>query len=271
MWKLNFTKHFDLNCLPAQKQTLFTRKFSISSPIIPSEMSIELVVFDMAGTTVKDKNFVGIAFQQAMRSQGYEIAIEHVNPLMGYEKPLAIKMMLEVRESDKSKITAELVDAIHTHFVNGMIGFYQTTTEIAPLPHVEETFSALREQGIKIALNTGFSRDIADVIVSRLGWGNKIDCLVASDEVPYGRPYPDMIRKIMAELGIASGERVAKVGDTEVDINEGINAGCKYVIGVTTGAFTREALLPYKPTHIIDDIAEVPGIISASHEMAVQG
>ncbi|SDE33404.1 phosphonoacetaldehyde hydrolase [Dyadobacter soli] len=233
-------------------------------------MSIELVVFDMAGTTVKDKNFVGIAFQQAMASQGYEISIEHVNPLMGYEKPLAIKMMLEIRETDKSKITEALVDAIHTHFVKGMIEFYKTTTEIAPLPHVEETFRALRGQGIKIGLNTGFSRDIADVIISRLDWQDKIDYLVASDEVPFGRPYPDMIRKIMAELGIESADRIAKVGDTEVDINEGINAGCKYVIGITTGAFTREELLPYKPTHIIDDIAEVPGIISASLEIAVK-
>ncbi|MGV3603375.1 MAG: HAD family hydrolase [Dyadobacter fermentans] len=233
-------------------------------------MPIELVVFDMAGTTVRDRNFVGIAFQQAMRSQGYDIAIENVNPLMGYEKPLAIKMMLEVREPDKSKITESLVDSIHTHFVNGMIDFYKTTDEIAPLPNVEETFAALRAEGVKIALNTGFSRNIADVIVDRLGWAGRIDCLVASDEVPYGRPYPDMIRKIMATLGITSAENVAKVGDTEVDINEGINAGCKYVIGVTTGAFTREQLLPYKPTHVIDDIAEVPGIISASHEMAVK-
>ncbi|WP_353717549.1 HAD family hydrolase [Dyadobacter sp. 676] len=231
-------------------------------------MPIELVVFDMAGTTVRDKNFVGTAFRQAMRSQGYDIAIEDVNPLMGYEKPLAIKMMLEVREPDKSKITDALVDTIHTHFVNGMIGFYKTTDEIAPLPHVETTFEALRAEGIKIALNTGFSRDIADVIVNRLGWENRIDALVASDEVPYGRPYPDMIRKIMAVLGIESAERVAKVGDTEVDINEGINAGCKYSIGITTGAFTREELLPYKPTHIVDDIAEVIGIISQSHELA---
>lgn len=233
-------------------------------------MPIELVVFDMAGTTVRDRNFVGIAFQQAMRSQGYDIAIENVSPLMGYEKPLAIKMMLEVREPDKLKITESLVDSIHTHFVNGMIDFYKTTDEIAPLPNVEETFAALRAEGVKIALNTGFSRNIADVIVDRLGWAGRIDCLVASDEVPYGRPYPDMIRKIMAALGITSAENVAKVGDTEVDINEGINAGCKYVIGVTTGAFTREQLLPYKPTHVIDDIAEVPGIISASHEMAVK-
>lgn len=271
MFKLNFTKHLQRKNFKSSKLPLLAKKFSISSPIIPNEMSIELVVFDMAGTTVRDKNFVGIAFQQAMASQGYEIAIENVNPLMGYEKPLAIKMMLEVRESDKTKITEALVDAIHTHFVNGMIEFYKTTTEIAPLPHVEETFAALREEGIKIALNTGFSRDIADVIISRLGWEDQIDCLVASDEVPYGRPYPDMIRKIMAELGIKSADRIAKVGDTEVDINEGINAGCKYVIGITTGAFTREELLPYKPTHVIDDIAEVRGIISASHEMAVKG
>ncbi|MCF0073564.1 HAD-IA family hydrolase [Dyadobacter sp. CY261] len=233
-------------------------------------MSIELVVFDMAGTTVRDKNFVGVAFQQAMQSQGYDIAIGDVNPLMGYEKPLAIKMMLEVREPDKAKITDELVDAIHTHFVKGMIAFYKTTTEIGPLPHVEETFDILRAEGIKIALNTGFSRDIADVIIGRLGWENKIDHLVASDEVPHGRPYPDMIRKIMTALGIESAERVAKVGDTEVDINEGINAGCQYSIGITTGAFTREELLPYNPTHIIDDIAEVPGIIATSHALAAK-
>jgi phosphonatase-like hydrolase len=228
-------------------------------------MSIELVVFDMAGTTVKDRNFVGIAFQQAMKSQGYDIAIEEVNPLMGYEKPLAIKMMLEASGTDQSKITQELVDKIHSHFVEGMIEFYKTTQEIAPLPHVEETFAALRSEGIKIALNTGFSRNIADVIIDRLGWNDKIDNIVASDEVPSGRPYPDMIRKIMAELGVGSAENVVKVGDTEVDINEGLNAGCKYVIGITTGAFTRDELLPYKPTHIIDDIAEVVHIISSSH------
>lgn len=224
----------------------------------------------MAGTTVSDKNFVGIAFQQAMKSQGYDIAIDDVNPLMGYEKPLAIKMMLEVREVNKSKITDELVTEIHTHFVEGMIAFYKSTQEIAPLPNVEETFATLRADGIKIALNTGFSKDIADVIIDRLGWKDKIDLMVASDEVPFGRPYPDMIRRIMTELGVNSPDNVAKVGDTEVDVNEGINAGCKYVIGITTGAFTREELLPYKPTHIIDNIADVIGIISASHAFAAQ-
>lgn len=226
-------------------------------------MSIELVVFDMAGTTVKDKNYVGIAFQNAMDHYGYPIAIENINPIMGYEKPLAIKMMLDKHEPDKSKITEQLVDDIHTEFVESMLKFYRASEDIVPLPNVERTFEILRDKGIKIALDTGFSRDIADVIMYRLGWEDKVDFLVASDEVPNGRPYPDMIEKIKNALEIKSSEVIAKVGDTEVDINEGINSGCKFVIGVTTGAFSREELLPYHPTHVIDDIAEVVEIITA--------
>jgi phosphonatase-like hydrolase len=224
-------------------------------------MSIELVVFDMAGTTVKDKNYVGIAFQNAMDKYGYPVAIENISPIMGYEKPVAIKMMLEKHEPDQNKITAQLIGSIHTEFVESMIAFYTTSDDIVPLPHVEETFLKLREVGIKIALDTGFSRNIADVIMDRLGWTGKVDFLIASDEVEKGRPFPDMIEKIKAALEIKSSEVIAKVGDTEVDINEGINSGCKYVIGITTGSFTREELEPYHPTHIIDDISEIIGII----------
>ena len=224
-------------------------------------MSIELVVFDMAGTTVKDKNYVGVAFQNAMDKYGYLVAIENINPIMGYEKPLAIKMMLDKYEPDRLKITAKLINSIHSEFVASMLKFYETSHDIVPLPHVEETFLKLREVGIKVALDTGFSRDIADVIIGRLGWEDKIDFLVASDEVEHGRPYPDMIEKIKVALNIESSDVIAKVGDTEVDINEGINGGCKYVIGITTGAFTREQLVPYNPTHIIDDISEVLQIV----------
>lgn len=224
-------------------------------------MSIELVVFDMAGTTVKDKNYVGVAFQNAMDKYGYLVAIENINPIMGYEKPLAIKMMLDKYEPDRLKITAKLINSIHSEFVASMLKFYETSHDIVPLPHVEETFLKLREAGIKVALDTGFSRDIADVIISRLNWEDKIDFLVASDEVEHGRPYPDMIEKIKVALNIESSDVIAKVGDTEVDINEGINSGCKYVIGITTGAFTREQLVPYNPTHIIDDISEVLQIV----------
>ena len=71
-----------------------------------------------------------------------------------------------------------------------------------------------------------------------------------------------MIHQLMNLAGITDPQEVAKVGDTEVDIREGQNVGCKYVIAVTTGAFTRSELEPYHPTHIVDDIADVINIIS---------
>lgn len=225
-------------------------------------MSIKLVVFDMAGTTVSDENYVAMAFQKAMSNYGYELEIEVINPIMGYEKPLAIEMMLNKHETEKEKINAGLIESIHTDFVHSMIDFYQTAV-IKPLPNVESTFAELKKMGIKIGLDTGFSKNIADIIFNRLGWADRIDYMIASDEVEHGRPYPDMIHKIMAELEIDHAEQVVKVGDTEVDVNEGINAGCKYVIGITTGSFTREELEQYHPTHIIDDISQVITIINS--------
>ena len=225
-------------------------------------MSIKLVVFDMAGTTVKDENYVGHAFQQAMKNFGYEIPLKDINPIMGYEKPVAIKMMLQLHELNTTLITEKLIGAIHDDFVANMLHFYRTSDQIVPLPHAEETFEALRSQGIKIGLDTGFSKNIADVIIERLNWAGKVDVVVASDEVENGRPYPDMIQKMMLQLNITDAAEIAKVGDTEVDINEGKNTGCKYVIGVTTGSFTREELEPYQPTHIIDNVAQVLDIIA---------
>lgn len=34
-------------------------------------MSVKLVVFYKAGTTVKDKSYLGLAFQQAIKGKGY--------------------------------------------------------------------------------------------------------------------------------------------------------------------------------------------------------
>ena len=227
-------------------------------------MPVKLVVFDIAGTTVKDDHNVSNAFQAALKKYNYEVPLDMINPLMGYEKNEAITKMLRLHETNEEKITTELVDAIHREFVSQMISFYQFEPGIEPLPHVEETFAALHKMDVQVGINTGFSRDIADTIVHRLQWREKglIDYVVGSDEVELGRPHPFMILKMMHQSGIINPLEVVKVGDTEVDVREGQNAGCRYVIGVTTGIFTRQELEAYHPTHSRDDIAQVIDIIS---------
>jgi len=227
-------------------------------------MPIKLVVFDIAGTTVQDEESVMLAFQSTLKNYGYDIPVKEVAPLMGYKKIDAVRILLENNEPDAGKVTDEFINEIHNDFVNQMVIFYQTSPNIAAFPNTEKTFSTLHEQGIKVGVNTGFPRVIANAVLERVKWEEKglVDFVITSDEVEYGRPYPFMIQKMMTGCGITDPLEVAKVGDTEVDINEGQNAGCKYVIGVTTGAFTREELEPYNPTHIIDDIAEVLTIVN---------
>jgi phosphonatase-like hydrolase len=132
-----------------------------------------------------------------------------------------------------------------------------------PLPQAEETFQQLKQQGIKIALNTGFTRAVANTILQRLQWTtpDTIDLVLCSDEVPEGRPQPDMIKAIMQQLNVTDSKAVVKVGDTQVDVEEGRNAACGLVVSVTTGAYSRNELTVCKPDHIIDSLAELPGLL----------
>ena len=223
-------------------------------------MSIKLAVFDMAGTTVSDKNFVARAFQKAFANQGIEIDAADANPLMGYHKPLAIQMMLEKMGVEPD---AEFIEEIHADFENEMMDFYKAAPEVKTMPGAEEFFLVLKERGVRVALNTGFSKNIADVIVERFQWKERglVDDYIGSNEVEMGRPYTFMIAELMKRAGVQDPNDVAKIGDTTVDIEEGINAGCRYVIGVTTGACKEEDLRQMNPTHIIHHLSELSAIL----------
>lgn len=225
-------------------------------------MAIELVVFDIAGTTVKDKGNVKESFLKAFEQAGYPVPEEEVNNVMGYRKAEAIQMLL-AKYYPEQQDNKGLIEEIHSLFTDDMIRFYEEDAGLSPLPYAKETFQQLKENGIKIALNTGFTQAITNTILKRIGWNDNaiIDYVISSDEVPYGRPHPFMIQKIKSELNIKDSQAIAKVGDTEVDVIEGQNAGCGLVISVTTGAYTREQLKEYNPDYIIDSLAELPAII----------
>lgn len=223
-------------------------------------MSILLAVFDIAGTTVADDNAVAAAFQKAFEQHGINITEDEVKPLMGYKKTEAIRLMLNRHKQDDS---TEKVNAIHESFVNEMNDYYEYSPAVRPMPDAESVFLQLREKGIRIALNTGFPRVIADTIVSRLQWKERglIDDYIASDEVAAGRPGPFMIRELMRRAQVTDAAQVVKIGDTEVDVAEGRQAGCSLVVAVTTGAFTREQLEPHKPDEIVDNLSAIPHLI----------
>lgn len=217
---------------------------------------IQLAVFDMAGTTVLDHDNVHRALMNAMAAFGFQVERTEANAVMGYPKPLAIREMLERRAADTG-----LVADIHQAFLDEMIRFYQTDPRVAPTYFADETFEKLREKGIKIALDTGFSRDITETIIKRLNWEDRIDAWVASDMVERGRPFPDMIQYLMEQTGVTDPAAIAKIGDTTVDILEGKNVGASLIISVTNGAYHAEELAALHPTHLVPNLEEALKVI----------
>lgn len=226
-------------------------------------MAIELIVFDLAGTTVKDNKDVHRILRKALAQHGVEISIADANAVMGIPKPVAIRELLEKRYIGTRPITADWITEIHNLFVKEMIYFYKTDPSVGEKAGVYYTFKKLKQNKLKIVVDTGFDRQITDPLLERLGWKkeNLIDASVTSDEVARGRPFPDLIFRAMELTHIKDAKNVAKVGDTASDMQEGNSAGCGWVIGITTGAFSKEALQQEKHTHLIENVQEVLEIL----------
>ena len=220
-------------------------------------MAIELVVFDLAGTTVDDRGAVNRCLREALAADGFEASPEAVDEVMGIPKPVAIRSLLGP-DAPESRI-----EKVYEDFVERMSRFYATDPSVVEMPGASDAFRALKSAGVGVALDTGFSRDVVEVLLRRLGWieAGLIDASVTSDEVPQGRPHPDMIRHLMARLGIAEPSAVAKVGDTPSDLQEGSNARCGLIVGFTAGTHTREQLAAHPHTHLIEALADLPDLV----------
>ena len=145
-----------------------------------------------------------------------------------------------------------------------MIDYYKNSNGLEAMPFAEEAFAFLKSNNVKIGLDTGFFSDITNVIIDSLGWlkNSLIDYVISSDEAAEGRPQPYMIQQLMKRANVTDTKKVIKIGDTEVDIKEGRNAGCLLTIAVTTGgSYTRTQLELFNPDFIIDSLQELPVLL----------
>lgn len=221
-------------------------------------MDFELCVFDVAGTTVEDDGAVADCLRAAIELRGPRPTEVALTAVMGLAKPVAISALLAValgRAPERRE-----VEETHQDFEDRMVEHYTLDPDIRPMFGAGGAFRALRASGVKVALDTGFSRRILDAVLARLGWraGVVVDLTVASDEVPRGRPHPDMIHRAIRLLGVTDPRRVCKVGDTVADVREGRSARAGLVVGVTSGTCTGDALRDAGADLVLESVAEVP-------------
>jgi phosphonatase-like hydrolase len=219
-----------------------------------------MVVFDMAGTTVNENMVVYKTLHKAINEAGFEFTMEQVLSVgAGKEKKDAIKSILRVyAQKEETKLT----DSIYQNFILLLEKAYNTQ-DILPQDNAEELFRALKQRNILVVLNTGYNEKTAQSLIKKIGWkkGAEFDGLVTATDVKKSRPCPDMIWLAMKLFGINDAHEVVKVGDSIIDIEEGINAGCILNVGITTGAHTLQQLRSAKPDYVINNLLDLLPLI----------
>lgn len=227
-------------------------------------MSIRLTVFDVAGTTVLDGDAVIEAMKTALSAAGIDAPRSAITAVMGIPKPAAIRRVMQAHAATPTQAANDRTMEIHAAFVELLVERYRRDPMIRPAPGALDVFRWLRDGGVRVALDTGFSREILDVLLARLQWDRQIvDVTVASDEVVQGRPHPDLIFRAMQLTGISDPAQVAKIGDTPADIDEGRAAGCGLVVGVTYGTHSRGELEPFA-VPLIDRLPDLLPLVDAA-------
>jgi len=199
---------------------------------------LNAVVLDWAGTTV-DHGCMAPAetFIAAFAAMGVEITVAQAREPMGLPKwhhIQAITRMAPVaagwaKRHGKAPVDAD-VDALYARFLPLQV---ETVAQHSALiPGVLETIAALRGRGLRIASTTGYPREVMAVVMRVAAeQGYSPDVTICAGDTPSGRPGPSMALKALVDLSISPVESVVKIGDTTVDIEEGLNAGM-WTIGI---------------------------------------
>lgn len=219
--------------------------------------NFEFVLFDMIGTTIKDsqngESLVLDCFYNSFNSNGYQIGYELINQQRGRIKKEAIRNILI-----NSNLGIDLIDKIYFDFIDSL------NTSLSCFQEMQGAtllFEQCRGKGIKIGLGSGLPMEFMCRIINQIGWQTEwFDYIGSSEELGKGRPDPIMVIDSMEKLMIKDKEKVLKIGDTVIDIQEGKNAGV-ITAGVLTGTQKRDELEKFKPDYIFNDITEIKSII----------
>jgi phosphonatase-like hydrolase len=219
---------------------------------------IELVAFDMAGTTIDDHGLVYEALRRCVEETGAAVTSSDLQLWMGTDKVEAITALMALGGVDS---TPDSVAHAFNRFREILAESYRNRPPIA-LPGVEDALRTLRARGVKVALTTGFSREVASALLESLDWtigshpSDLLDAVVTSSDVPAGRPAPYLIHHAMEELDVHDVRAVLAAGDTLVDVRAARNAGV-IAVGVLTGKLTREEFEREPHDYVLDSVVDV--------------
>ena len=199
-------------------------------------------MFDVDGTLLDTSEFIFQAFEYSLERAGFpKKNREEIARLVG--KPLDLCYQVLTGVADVAELSAmhRAFQVEHIELAKAYAG-------------TMETLATLKESGMRIGVVTTRARASTLETLRATGLATYLDHVVAFEDVDNLKPHPEPILKTLSYLN-SHPDAAVMVGDTDVDIAAGRNAGT-LTVGVTYGFHGLE-ILKSCPDHIIDDIAAI--------------
>jgi len=182
-------------------------------------MDKKLIIFDMDGTLVNSSITIANSINYVRKNLGFEpMEQEHILRLVNDHtiNPAQTFYHAKAFDRDHERWFSEYYTKNHAN-------------ELVLYTGIKELLETLKEKGHSLAVATNAYRVSAIESLTYLDVDHLFDAIACYDDVPRGKPYPDMLHKVLDDLSHGSHEALF-IGDGPRDELASKNAEIDYIM-----------------------------------------
>lgn len=189
---------------------------------ISASVPIKAVIFDMDGVLVDSEPIYFEVERSSFAHFGAPMTEEEHHTYVGVTLESMWRQVM-----DRHQLTCTLEEALSYHRKNVM----QTITShegLVAIDGLERWLDWLQEKGIPIAVASSSPRSLIDLIMEKTGLDRYFDIRISGEEVPQGKPAPDIFLHATELLGQAPAHCIV-IEDSRNGVHAAKSAGMRCI------------------------------------------